>query len=702
MAKFLWKCGIQGCAAWCAYAVVEFVFSSILYIVVRPYAIFTPWLWRMTGLLVAAEAGAGFVLGALAGLAAWKLGRRGPGAAQACATMTLAIAFAVNVAANPLTLNGKFVLIGAGIAFAAILAAASSSGSWAGRLGWLTNAWVVSGLLLGLGQEFALLQLEDSARTMGAKLWVWAALLAALWLMTAIGSMVLGRYLHRLGGDRMTIAAPNWAAAGLAFSLVACGLWFGSESPARAQGTAAAGSPSRPNVLVLVMDTVRADHLALYGYSRRTTPHLAELARDSAVYTRAFAPSDMTLASHASLFTGLYPSWHGAYCRPPESAYGHELSRSAVTLAEMLASRGYLTLGVSANVYLRAEFGLQRGFAEFRIPRPLPVLPSESYWYLLRTGMRRLLNHVTDTSQSDRLFSRGEDIDREAFALLESHEPSSAPLFLFLNYMDAHFPYIPPAPFDRLFPGKDRGIVQEDMEETSDRVVRGKAMPEPEHRHRVSQYDGGISYMDAQIGLLMNWLRERNLYDNTLVVVTADHGEAFGEKNLVLHANSVYQNLLHVPLLIKFPRGLNAGVVETPVSLIDVAPTVLAALGYPAPERMQGRDLAAANGIGARRLYSESFPCPSAHPPECREGCMERAALDWPHKLITSSTGKREFYDLERDPYERRNLYASEPQARALAQDLEGWMKTMPAQTTGRSQMDAETARRLKSLGYVQ
>src|SRR5439155_24091737 len=133
----------------------------------------------------------------------------------------------------------------------------------------------------------------------------------------------------------------------------------------------------KPAVVVIVMDTVRADHLSVYGYERDTSPNLKALAGDSAVYTHAQSAADITLTSHASLFTGMYPSWHGAYCQPPEAAYGRELSKNVPTLTEILAGKGYRTFAVGANLYLRADFGLQRGFSEFRIPRPVPVLADE-------------------------------------------------------------------------------------------------------------------------------------------------------------------------------------------------------------------------------------------------------------------------------------------------------------------------------------
>ena len=212
------------------------------------------------------------------------------------------------------------------------------------------------------------------------------------------------------------------------------------------------------------MDTVRADHVSALGYERDTTPNLKRLARDSAVYTNTASASDITLTSHASLFTGMYPSWHGSYCQPPEAAYGREMTKQYPTLAEVLQADGYQTVGVAANLYLRSDFGLERGFDEFRIPRPVPLLPDETR-YLLRRTLRRGLSFAVDTAQFDRLYSLGEDIDATLFSTLERRTKPGAPLFVFLNYMDAHFPYVPPAPYNASFPGKRPRITQDDLED---------------------------------------------------------------------------------------------------------------------------------------------------------------------------------------------------------------------------------------------
>jgi arylsulfatase A-like enzyme len=242
------------------------------------------------------------------------------------------------------------------------------------------------------------------------------------------------------------------------------------------------------------------------------------------------------------------------------------------------------------------------------------------------------------------------------------------------------------------------------MDEAQNRVLNGQSFSEHDHSHMLSQYDGGIAYIDAQIGHLTSWLKERNLYDNTLLVITSDHGEAFGEKNLVLHGNSVYQNLVHVALMIKFPKNGQTGVINEPVSLIDVAPTILASVGFPADPKMQGRNLLTREPQAKRDLFTESFQCPVPHPPECPPGgCSGRAVLAWPYKLVTSSTGKRELYDVSMDPEEKHDLAAErEAIASELGSQLKTWAKTMPARPKEKLHLDGESIQRLKSLGYVQ
>ena len=238
------------------------------------------------------------------------------------------------------------------------------------------------------------------------------------------------------------------------------------------------GASERPNVVLIVMDTVRADHVSAIGYDRDTTPNLKQLAADSMVYTNALSAADITITSHASLFTGMYPSWHGAYCQPPEAVYGRELSKDYPTLAELLQASGYQTVGVAANLYLRSDFGLERGFDEFRIPRPVPLLPdgepvSAAPHHAPRSELRGGYGAVRPPLQPGRRYRR-----HVCFRPCEQRRKPAAPLFVFLNYMDAHFPYVPPAPYNAEFPGKRPRITQDDPGRGADRdQPRTRASP---------------------------------------------------------------------------------------------------------------------------------------------------------------------------------------------------------------------------------
>jgi arylsulfatase A-like enzyme len=696
---------ILGAAAWSAYAATELVFASLLFRFVRPYAVFTSWHWQLTGFLLIGFLVVGSALGAVAGLVVYLMRRTGffqdnaSAVLESAASITLVGAFIWNILANTVSFTGGTPVLVASLGFAALLLVEMRSARWSRRLGMLTNPWVISGVLLGVEQTADLLDM-GSARELSGDVALATHLLEGILVVLIAGAVLVGRRL------RPSLGPGRWALATVALGVVligSAGLMGiphpkGGRGVAHAAATAAAAAPDKPNVLVIVMDTVRADHLSVYGYQHDTSPNLRALARDATLYTHAQSAADITLTSHASLFTGMYPSWHSAYCQPPEAAYGRELSKKVSTLAEILAGRGYTTLGVAANLYLRSDFGLERGFSEFRIRRPVPVLGESRYQ--LRRAMRRVLNLVTDTAQFDRLYNKGEEINEEFFTTLDQRT-ANAPFFAFLNYMDAHFPYIPPAPYDRKFPGKTSTLSVDDLEREQYAIAGGGDVSADYRPYCVSQYDGGIAYLDAQLGQIVAGLKQRNLYDNTMVVITSDHGEAFGERRRVQHGNSPYQNLLHVALLIKYPKGARKGAETEPVSLIDVAPTILNVAGFPVPGTMQGFSLLDAAALHGRKLFSETFPCPVLQAPDCA-GCSARTVVSWPFKYIAFSTGKKQLFNLEADPDENRELAgAATPETAQLSDGLDRWVKTIPAQARQRKTIPPEEMKRLKSLGYV-
>ena len=694
---------LQGVAGWSAYAAIEFLVSSIVFGILRPYAMFTPWHWRLTAMLLIGFGAAGALAGTLSAVLVWWARRRTldirqvPGILEKTSGLTVTLAFLANLIVGFSDAQGYVPLLVICLLLCVVQIAAVVSDRWRDRAGLLTNYWVTAVLLLGVGTEIKVREMGVAGQ-LGAKLELWSWLLVAALLVIVATSLWLRRY------AQSPILSSRMCAATLAITLV---LLASSETLSVFDGAVPVhaapgevGQRARPNVVLIVMDTVRADHLSVYGYDRDTTPNLKALAQDSVVYPNAISSSDITLTSHASLFTGMYASWHGAYCDMQNAPYGQALNPQYPTLAELLKSDGYATVAIAANLYMRADFGLERGFSEFHIPRPVALLPADTP-FLLRRSIRRGLGVAFDIAQFDRLFSFSEDIDAGLFSTLPKH--GRDPFFVFLNYMDAHFPYVPPAPYDRRFPGQKSSFTQDDLEADQRKIADGGQMSSVYLPHCLSKYDGGIAYEDAQIGKVVDWLKRHNAYDNTMIVVASDHGEAFGERHYVGHGNSPYQNVVRVALMIKYPHDAHKGREAAPASLIDVAPTILSSLGIQPPASMQGRDLNHPETLSGRPLINEAFPCPVMQPPDCRDGCMVRSIYEWPYKYISSSNGKRELFDLSNDPQEQHTVYA---QQRAVADkmrdDLNAWTKLLPAQSTQKHTLSHDDLQKLKSLGYVQ
>jgi hypothetical protein len=308
----------------------------------RPYAVFTPWHWQLTVLLLVGFLTVGALLGAVAGLAAFGISRAGifqdnaSTVLESAAALTLVAAYIGNTLASSLSLTGGIPLLVASLCFAALLLVEMRSSRWSGRLGLLTNPWVISGVLLGLEQELDLLNM-GTAQQLSDRVQLAARILAGMLIAVIAASLFIGRRLRpRISGSRWGLATLALLGVLTLSSAVLASTHARAVQAAPLYPATPGNAAGKPNVVLIVMDTVRADHLSVYGYQRDTTPNLKVLAQDSAIYTHTQSAADITLTSHASLFTGMYPSWHGAYCQPPEAVYGRELSKTAPTLAEIL------------------------------------------------------------------------------------------------------------------------------------------------------------------------------------------------------------------------------------------------------------------------------------------------------------------------------------------------------------------------------
>ncbi|HJQ35783.1 MAG TPA: sulfatase [Thermoanaerobaculia bacterium] len=330
-----------------------------------------------------------------------------------------------------------------------------------------------------------------------------------------------------------------------------------------------APSQRRPNVLIYLVDTLRADHLGVYGYARPTSPHIDAFARDSVVFTNAIAQSSWTKTSVASVLTGLVPFHHGTVDRDDA------LPPSIPTLPMMLAGAGYARYAAVANGNVSPAFGLHRGFESYR------YLASGEYEAGAIGGV------VVDAWQQWLAARRG-----------------AQPWFAYLHTIDPHDPYSAPEPFASHF-GRSRIPITSVGEIAAFLLAHRDASTEQLGADIINKYDAEIVYTDAMFGRAIEDLKRRGLYDDTLIIFTSDHGEEFFDHGGWGHGHSLYRELLHVPLIVKFPGNQHAGtVVETNVQHVDIVPTVLQAAGVAIPKNLDGMPLMAVPDAPERRIAS--------------------------------------------------------------------------------------------------
>lgn len=403
--------------------------------------------------------------------------------------------------------------------------------------------------------------------------------------------------------------------------------------------------PGQPNVLLVTLDTTRADHMPDWGYARNTTPNLSEFGKQALRFEYAISAADLTLPSHASLFTGLYPPAHGA-SPGPRAPRGKPLDGAFATLAEILAANGFATLAVVANHgFLGSSYALDQGFDVYdeRAPVPLFTTPPP---YTLRKRVVDFLKDVLPESSFDLTYRKANVIADELIERIDAVHARGERWFCFANFMDAHAPYDPPEPYRSLFAGRVDGFTYLEFQQLSDRVNAGKEQLEPTLRdHMISQYDGGIAYVDAELGRVFAHLKEIGEWDRTIVVITSDHGEAFGEHGTMAHGVSAYDEQVRVPLWFKLPAQKSGRVVRSRVSLVDVAPSILEALALDVPRGLHGRSFLRQVPDPRRVVFAENEPTShirSLHP---RFVGAERAAYYGAKKLLLTADGRFEIYD---------------------------------------------------------
>ncbi len=484
-------------------------------------------------------------------------------------------------------------------------------------------------------------------------------------VVLALGAAV---QLGRVAGARARRFARATLPA-LAALVLALGLGYNAYASIRERLALArlpAARVGAPNVLLLIWDTVRAADLSLYGFDRPTTPQLQAFAAGGVTFDGAIATAPWTLPSHAGMFTGRYPDeLSTGWLRPLDGRWP--------TLAETLDRHGYSTAGFAANtIYASYEFGLTRGFTHYE---DYVVSPGE---FVLASSLLRTLTNdrrLRALVGSERVLGRktAADVNRAVLAWLDQRR-DRRPFFLFLNEFDAHEPYLAPAPFGTRFGPLPHLRVWNVHNRTNSAEHQGRWKQTPaEVAAEHNAYDASIAYMDAQLGRLLGQLRARHLLDNTVVIVAADHGEQFGRHGVFEHGNSLYLPVLHVPLVVVWPREVPAGArVAPPVSLADLPATVLdlaqiddgpfpgrslARFWNPAAPGRPGEEAVVASAVGRQRGAPAWYPVASGD---------LHGVVDHGFHLIRHGDGRLELYDLRADPAEEHDLAAQPGYAATL------------------------------------
>lgn len=500
-----------------------------------------------------------------------------------------------------------------------------------------------------------------------------SALILALGLATVF-SRVFRKYEDSF--LRFSSSAARWSLA--AVVLVGAGISGVARLTEKiATDTLPFAQRGAPNVVVIVVDTLRADHLSSYGYPRSTSPNMDRIAQEGVLFENAISASSWTLPSHASLLTGRYSYEHGATDVKPPS--GRALDARYPTIAETFAQHGYRTGAFSANyIYFSRDLGLGRGFLHFEdyfhsafddfsrtlYGRECTRLILSREWIrrlVIRIGFPAIDELQPDSKTSWMVRKRASEVNRETLRWIDRN--SSRPFFVFMNYFDVHRPYGTPPGYPRKFTHLTTHQVY--LDETASSSSQGKD----------ELCDETIAYTDDQIGRLLGELKRRGLDRNTLVVITSDHGDMLGEHGLFGHRNALYLPLIHVPLIFWQPGRIPAGVrVQRPVSNIALAATLADQLGMPEVSQYPGPSLKPSwteaqaqpqwpNPLSEIARFKDEGPKAPTH-----FGSMTSLVTPQYH-FISHQTQGIQLYDWAKDPGENSNLTAS-PAGEAVANTL--------------------------------
>ena len=427
--------------------------------------------------------------------------------------------------------------------------------------------------------------------------------------------------------------------------------------------------PGPPNVLLITIDTARADHFSVYGYSRDTTPVLRKFATEGVRFDAAYAPTATTAPTHASIFTGLYPPTHRVLMN------GIYLDDAHETLAETLGLAGWASGAVVSSYVLHPKFNYGQGFENWDADFSQANVPDGvTAWEGDRV--------------EGKFYGRADDTTRRAISWLKSLAGAGRPFFLFVHYYDPHDPYQPPSEFaKRLPPLSDRAMDQ-----------------------TISRYDAELAFTDAEIGRLLETLDDLELSENTLVVVAGDHGEGLMTHGHMNHGVQIYEEAVRVPLLIRWPNRIpGEKVVAEPMEIIDIAPTIADLAGVAVvPQAYAGRSLAS-RLLGEERhiderpiwLYRRTYQGSMVSRTWAKGEQFGIREGRWKY-ILGPSEGTEELFDLVADPGEKNNVRGQHPEvATRLAAKVEVWRREHTREDPEEVGVTPEDRRRLKALGYA-
>jgi len=430
----------------------------------------------------------------------------------------------------------------------------------------------------------------------------------------------------------------------------------------------------RPNILFVSVDSLRNDHLGCYGYQRNTSPNIDEFSKDSTIFEKTICQAPWTKPSIGSMLTSLYPSVHGADSQGEHgdnfsAAQSHNnvsvLNESATTLAEVLKNNGYATAGFTGGGYAHSFFGFSKGFDTYND----------------NAGGIKTVNY-------------------EIFDWLNRN--NNKPFFIFTHFFDAHYPFKVIPKYSKMF-GSYKSSVNVDRQFEIDVNSGKRKLNDEDIKRLVSLYDGGIYYVDEHLGQLFNMLKRMGCYDNTIIILTSDHGEGFMEHDLIAHADIMYNEVMRIPLIIRCPESGQGKVVQSQVRSIDIMPTILDMIGVESPPRI--------HGVSLRPMINEEMKDDLIAFSETERMGMQKAVMDSECKLMYNSlSNKSKFFDTKEDPGEKVNKADDNDERMThMIKLLDEWNNTMKkhkekiedGDTKKNDKIDGIVIEQLKGLGYI-